>query len=128
MSDFEETSSSSSDSSDDAYEPESPSSEGSTNRNHGGGTISEDEDHQEDTKTAEHGEDDMEEAELPEAGFKSKRQQRLASISNPGSNGQSKGEIIRESDGSIIWWNADVENGLGTTGDWGKSRLSTMHC
>ena len=50
---------------------------------------------------------------------RSKRQRRLASIANPGANERSKGDVVSESDGSMIWWNEDGVAEDGTKGTWG---------
>ena len=69
-------------------------------------------------------EDDMEGVEeqtSAEQDGRSKRQRRLDTIPNPGANEKSKGDVVGESDGSMIWWNADGDAGDGTRGTWGKS-------
>ena len=59
--------------------------------------------------------------------LKSKRQRRLTKIPNPGSNGKSKGDVVGESNGSMIWWNEDGDAGDGTMGVWGKLGASPYH-
>ena len=64
-----------------------------------------------------------EEETSSEPDVRSKRQRRLANISNPGANDKSKGDAIGESNGSMIWWNGDGDAEDGTRGTWGESEI-----
>lgn len=119
MSEYEDDSTSSEES-DYVSEEDLPNAGMSNVRTHKGG-ITLDGDNDQNIDLVEHEETPAERKESSDNGLRSRRQGRLAKIANPGANGKSKGSVVWESDGSMIWWNEDGDAGDGTIGTWGKS-------